>query len=1378
VAKSELYGNPLIPMVLVAGILSGGLWRGTPPAEIGKPGDPGSSGDKSDGASPTAAWVSDLHPVLESLDGAFGARMGSALTLPLEDTTAIKLAAKGDARDQQILDAIFGLRTGLNRLSRQNEPATCEDGAELKSHASVLRNWMLIDDGGDGKTRAAEARALLEEFRDWRLLTYLATGVKKSREGTGHPIYSVDFIVATIPDYVDSNSGWQADQVLAATQSAMAQDNYLFDRVRLVDWSRASAGPLTVLSGSRLHERQPGAIIFRRVADRDIADRSIRLQVVLTVLETPTAGVHQVALRNSLRFLRAWNACSSVGKPSLKVLGPTFSGSTVSLAMVLGEAPFPTSFSGRFVVTGSATADENDAMMKQFSNGAIFKAPIQPTSVLKARMAAYLESVNSTWKDGNGVALLNESNTAFGGDANKVLATPTKKSDSNSTAKTAPPFIAAKVFNFPLHIAQLRSDAPSQSQPGTALLSTPAIPLNLREATPPSDAIPALRPQLTGPVVGTTVDSILDVIRHEKISAVGILATDDRDVLFLAREVKRSSPDVQLFLFGTHALYLHPDYVPYLRGALVASSYALTLANQPEIPGTFNALHRQPFSSMSAEGVFYAARALVSLSDTGETAKLSLEYCSPNVVKNAPPAAQSCVPIAPASINVVGEDGYWTLPDRIATRNASTSGQRADTLTAIPTPSDLNVAPLPPLPVQFMIGAVLVLMIVGVHLWVMFRIKRVFDHHQGVRSGGAKDLPVTSPFFELPLVRVLVPPLTFNRAAGLHRFALTVCFALLSLAAAWVVAIMLPFFLPQWAMWLVLIATLATCGVVIYTGVKSYGPRQMLPCGLTANAQPSPKPRRTAMAVVREAATQLGKLTMTEQMERVLFGGMVVTMALFLAIVVQIAIDAAIGAQSRLTFARIVGGGIISPAALTVFLAASFYTAVFTDVRRLSLAGFGYARLGGGSRAFGLLTAEGEPPVGEPKQGSLAALLDMPAKNMPSIYPAALLLILLVAAISAKSVTTIEGRTFSWFVIVGTWTTLGLGLLQLAQGLALWNTARSHLKRLAQTPIEKHLQGISPQVPWNISLVPPRLTELMAVAHMADSVLRDFRSLVFAGRRGAVVGEVTRNLGNVCGLAGDEEVRLGVRPGDLVSLGPLFAEPSHVRALETEMGLREHAAIIQSETWFGLWKLSDSLVTMLQRTAWLRGATTAPERAVRREAEVVGIPGAVLIATAVAESMPGHVDTAHQERSGAGSPSGWFARCEQLIALQMAFVLRDIVARTITCLLAAMLCLTSLTAAHLLYVFNGRASLLTIDMLAVAATALSAISILVDMERDHVLSRLRSTIPGRVDMNWEFFKRLAVYGVLPLLAVIATLFPEVGGTLFGWLEPLRKLSSF
>ena len=225
-AKSELY-NPLIPIVLVTGILSGSLWRGTPPADTGKPGDPASSGEKSDGASLPVPWVSDLRPVLESLDAALGARASGVGASPLTAATGVMLEEKGRPRDQQILDAMVRLRTGLDRLSSPAEPATCGDGTALQGDANVLGAWMLADDGGDGKTRAAEARTLLDEYRDWRLLADLATGVKKSRESTGHPVYSVDFIVATIPDYVDSNSGWLADQALAATQSAMVQENYL-----------------------------------------------------------------------------------------------------------------------------------------------------------------------------------------------------------------------------------------------------------------------------------------------------------------------------------------------------------------------------------------------------------------------------------------------------------------------------------------------------------------------------------------------------------------------------------------------------------------------------------------------------------------------------------------------------------------------------------------------------------------------------------------------------------------------------------------------------------------------------------------------------------------------------------------------------------------------------------------------------------------------------------------------------------------------------------------------------------------------------------------------------------------------------------------------
>jgi len=277
-AKSDLFSNSLIPIALVAAILSGASWRGTPPADTGKPGDSGTNPDKSDGASAPAKWISDLRPVLETLDGALGARAGSEGVSPLAGAASVPLETKGDPRDQQIQEAMVDLRKGLDRLSSPVEPATCVDGEALQQHANVLAAEMFADDGGEGKTRAAEARALLDEFRDWRLFADLIAVAKTSGEGSGHPDYSISFIVATIPDYVDSNSGWMADQALASTQSAMAQEQYLFDRVRLVDWSRGSTGPVTILSGSRLHERQPGALIFRKVEGRNIS-----VQVVLTV---------------------------------------------------------------------------------------------------------------------------------------------------------------------------------------------------------------------------------------------------------------------------------------------------------------------------------------------------------------------------------------------------------------------------------------------------------------------------------------------------------------------------------------------------------------------------------------------------------------------------------------------------------------------------------------------------------------------------------------------------------------------------------------------------------------------------------------------------------------------------------------------------------------------------------------------------------------------------------------------------------------------------------------------------------------------------------------------------------------------------------------
>src|SRR5687768_6707060 len=47
----------------------------------------------------------------------------------------------------------------------------------------------------------------------------------------------VQFVTALVPDYVDSQSGWVADHVLAGVQAGFTDAGYSLDRFHLPDWS-------------------------------------------------------------------------------------------------------------------------------------------------------------------------------------------------------------------------------------------------------------------------------------------------------------------------------------------------------------------------------------------------------------------------------------------------------------------------------------------------------------------------------------------------------------------------------------------------------------------------------------------------------------------------------------------------------------------------------------------------------------------------------------------------------------------------------------------------------------------------------------------------------------------------------------------------------------------------------------------------------------------------------------------------------------------------------------------------------------------------------------------------------------------------------------
>jgi hypothetical protein len=445
-------------------------------------------------------------------------------------------------------------------------------------------------------------------------------------------------------------------------------------------------------------------------------------------------------------------------------------------------------------------------------------------------------------------------------------------------------------------------------------------------------------------------------------------------------------------------------------------------------------------------------------------------------------------------------------------------------------------------------------------------------------------------------------------------------------------------------------------------------------------------------------------------------------------------------------------------------------TGTLTGLRRLSLVGAGYTALAHESPAFRLLSGAPRRTPGaalstDPSEVNdenrdvqrFVAVLDMPMQNLPE--PFVIVVGALVATVAWRIgwISTIDGSWFSRFATLATWAALITALLLTAQGWTTWNVLRPTLQRLSHTPLARALSKIGHLIRWDLSIAPPRLSELMPVAARAERIRCGLLAIANGrlGRR-RLPSRDRRRQPNPAAFDPRISEELRVRSEDLTGLARAFDSQSPLDSLRAEIIERTNAPLLASDAWRDLWRTADRLVELLESVHWRRH-TVMHEPAP---------PTAALESTDAGRTGP-----------QATAADCWFAEREEFVAIQCAFVVRDVIARIMSSLFAAMLVLTLVASAHLFYLFQGRASLLTVDVAAITAVAVLSIPVVVAMERDVILSMLRLTTPGRINFNWDFVRQVATYGLLPLIAVIASLFPEVGGSLFSWLEPLRKLAA-
>ena len=461
------------------------------------------------------------------------------------------------------------------------------------------------------------------------------------------------FVVALVPDPIHTHSALLFDRFIEQVQSAAQANGFLFSR-SWMPWDNSShseSSDFTVRGAQEEYaedvESLPGLLLF--------GGKSTTL-IVLVVGETPTGGIHVQQFKNALSIrtaMLAGNAGSEAD--TLRILGPSFSGSLPSLSNALPDA----AKDAKQIVIRSGTIN-SAAAVDDFCAGTS-RSPIpgcagavpgtNPPSFFDFETLQYSDRAQEYFlarffcdrhEEHSHVAILSEDETRFGnqeaigeepvgdGDATRC------KTCESPAPKPAIPFVR---LYFPRGIAQLR-DAYQQNvkrqQTSDTGKSTPepsGLPLSLGVTGNDEDSVPTYAPLQSPLSEDTIMEALVSKLRVHHAKVVIIRASDPLDTVFLARYLRQNYSQARLITVGADLLMIHEFYDPKFHGILAVATYPLvTGAEFPTLNSagvSVNSVQRL-FPDSYAAGVFNAAVSVIpTQSGDGESAAQGVAQCLP-----------------------------------------------------------------------------------------------------------------------------------------------------------------------------------------------------------------------------------------------------------------------------------------------------------------------------------------------------------------------------------------------------------------------------------------------------------------------------------------------------------------------------------------------------------------------------------------------------------------------------------------------------------------------------------------------------------------------------------------------------------------------------
>jgi hypothetical protein len=551
--------------------------------------------------------------------------------------------------------------------------------------------------------RYAQGRRLLAEYLNhpWEELPQRAPDRK----------IPVRILIATLADPFDSYLDWSYDANIEALRRAFGSAGYVPQSYWMPDRRDSVMVRDGIVAGrySR-HTLHPGVFLFRSTKPD-----SISLALLYVVPELPSSGLRRRAFEAAISDRAAimsqsgdWFEFDNRERTQLSVLGPTFSGSSSSLRLMLNTltansdsracsarivSGSATSFSNQRVLTDSATrfqltpsgcvaatdAGATDAGATDAGATGVagsvphlsFAATVNADEAMDQSLATLIAKLNVK---SNQVAILSESGTQYGAiRAESAPADSNGQRDSQrSTAASraaGAPLDQYLTVTFPMNIGSLRAEyarSTGTSQPAAMpqLGEAPRTRVALEDNERPTEFPPALS-RLTVPTSDVVLSAAMRELQEHDIRVVVVRATDVRDKLMLVRELRRNLRNVIVVLYESNALLRHPEFSSMMRGSLVLSSYPMLLENQfwaSSMRGADGRAHTSlqnltSFPNDASIGVYNAALTLL------DAPNLRIEYDLSGSSRTGAAGAETPFRYAqpPVWLSVIGSNGFYPL---------------------------------------------------------------------------------------------------------------------------------------------------------------------------------------------------------------------------------------------------------------------------------------------------------------------------------------------------------------------------------------------------------------------------------------------------------------------------------------------------------------------------------------------------------------------------------------------------------------------------------------------------------------------------------------------------------------------------------------------